>query len=53
MTAAEAARAARGARRLVLTHFWPGSDRAVSVREAEAEFDGEVIAADEGLVLSL
>ncbi|MEV4264754.1 MBL fold metallo-hydrolase [Kribbella sp. NPDC049584] len=53
MTAAEAARAARGARRLVLTHFWPGSDRAVSVREAEAEFDGEVIAADEGLILSL
>jgi ribonuclease BN (tRNA processing enzyme) len=53
MTAAESARAARGARRLVLTHFWPGSDRAVSVREAVAEFDGEVIAADEGLVLSL
>ena len=52
MTAAEAARGARGARRLMLTHFWPGSDRAVSVREAQAEFDGEVVAADEGLVVS-
>ncbi|WP_432893782.1 MBL fold metallo-hydrolase [Kribbella sp. CA-245084] len=52
MTAAEAGRGARGARRLMLTHFWPGSDRAVSVREAQAEFDGEVIAADEGLVVS-
>ncbi|MFC6157392.1 MBL fold metallo-hydrolase [Kribbella jiaozuonensis] len=53
MTAAEAARGARGARRLVLTHFWPGSDRSISVREAQAEFDGEVIAAEEGLVLGL
>ncbi|WP_427893293.1 MBL fold metallo-hydrolase [Kribbella sp. GL6] len=53
MTATEAARGARGARRLLLTHFWPGSDRAVSVREAEAVFAGEVIAADEGLKLVL
>jgi ribonuclease BN (tRNA processing enzyme) len=53
MSAADAARGARGARRLVLTHFWPGSDRSVSVREAQAEFDGEVIAAEEGLVLGL
>ncbi|MFD3401967.1 MBL fold metallo-hydrolase [Kribbella sp. NPDC058693] len=53
MTAAEAARGARGARRLVLTHFWPGSDRSISVREAQAEFDGEVMAAEEGLVLGL
>lgn len=53
MSAAEAGRGARGARRLVLTHFWPGSDRSISVREAEAEFDGEVIAAGEGLVLGL
>ncbi|GAA1162466.1 MBL fold metallo-hydrolase [Kribbella jejuensis] len=53
MTAAEAAHGARGARRLLLTHFWPGSDRAVSVREAEAVFEGEVIAADEGLELLL
>ncbi|TDW22530.1 MBL fold metallo-hydrolase [Kribbella kalugense] len=53
MTAAEAAQGARGAKRLMLTHFWPGSDRSISVAEASREFDGEVIAADEGLVLSL
>ncbi|HZX08605.1 MBL fold metallo-hydrolase [Kribbella sp.] len=53
MTAAEAAHGAHGASRLLLTHFWPGSDRSISVREAEAVFDGEVIAADEGLRLVL
>lgn len=53
MTATEAARGARGAKRLMLTHFWPGSDRSVSVAEAQREFDGEVIAAEEGLVLTL
>jgi ribonuclease BN (tRNA processing enzyme) len=53
MTAAEAGRAAQGARRLLLTHFWPGSDRSISVAEAESKFDGEVIAATEGLTLPL
>ncbi|MFF0268128.1 MBL fold metallo-hydrolase [Kribbella sp. NPDC004536] len=53
MTAAEAAHGARGARRLLLAHFWPGSDRSVSVREAAAVFDGEVIAAEEGFTLTL
>ncbi|MEU4194269.1 MBL fold metallo-hydrolase [Kribbella sp. NPDC026611] len=53
MTATEAARGARGARRLLLTHFWPGSDRSISVAEAGREFDGEVIAAEEGLVVPL
>ncbi|GAA1569440.1 MBL fold metallo-hydrolase [Kribbella sancticallisti] len=53
MTATEAAQGAAGAKRLLLTHFWPGSDRAVSVAEASEVFDGEVIAAEEGLVLSL
>ncbi|MFF0343288.1 MBL fold metallo-hydrolase [Kribbella sp. NPDC004875] len=53
MTAAEAARGARGAKRLLLTHFWPGSDRTVSVAEARREFAGEVVAADEGLRLAL
>jgi ribonuclease BN (tRNA processing enzyme) len=53
MTATEAATAAAGANRLLLTHFWPGSDRAVSVAEAARIFDGEVLAAEEGLVLSL
>jgi ribonuclease BN (tRNA processing enzyme) len=53
MTAGEAAAGAAGARRLLLAHFWPGSDRRVSVAEAQAVFDGEVIAAEEGLVLTL
>jgi ribonuclease BN (tRNA processing enzyme) len=38
---------------LVLTHFWPGNDRAVAVAAARAEFGGEVVAAEEGLVLPL
>jgi ribonuclease BN (tRNA processing enzyme) len=55
MTSAEAGRWARQARarRLMLTHFWPGNDRAVSTSAAAAEFDGEVLAADEGLAVSL
>jgi len=53
MTATEAARGAAGAKRLLLTHFWPGSDRAVSVAEARAVFDGEVLAAEEGLTIKL
>ena len=53
MTATEAARGARGARRLLLTHFWPGSDRSISVAEAAREFDGEIIPAEEGLTLTL
>ena len=42
-----------GAKRLLLTHFWPGTDRIKSVEEARETFDGEVIAADEGLVLDI
>lgn len=42
-----------GARRLLLTHFWPGSDRTVSVAEARQEFSGEVLAAEEGAHLRL
>ncbi|WP_237706828.1 MBL fold metallo-hydrolase [Kribbella flavida] len=53
MTAAEAAAGATGAKRLLLTHFWPGSDRALSVSEARKVFAGEVIAAEEGLVVAL
>lgn len=55
MTAAEAGRWARaaGARRLLLTHFWPGNDRAVSVAAASETFGGEVLAAEEGLVVTL
>ncbi|GHE95700.1 MBL fold metallo-hydrolase [Amycolatopsis deserti] len=55
MTATEAATwaAAGGARRLLLAHFWPGSDRAVSAARARAVFGGEVIVAEEGLVVDL
>ncbi|WP_086668984.1 MBL fold metallo-hydrolase [Lentzea kentuckyensis] len=55
MTSAEAGRWARlaGARRLMLTHFWPGNDREVSLAAARAEFDGEVLAAEEELVVAL
>ncbi len=55
LTAGEAgAWAARaGARRLMLTHFWPGSDRAVSVAEAAAAFPGEILTAEEDLVVAL
>jgi ribonuclease BN (tRNA processing enzyme) len=53
MTAIEAATGAAGAERLLLTHFWPGSDRALSVSEAQRVFSGEVVAAEEGLVISL
>ena len=54
MPAGEAATYATGAKRLLLTHFWPGSDRAISVAEARAVFEGgEVLAAEEGLVIAL
>ncbi len=55
LTATEAGEwAARaGARRLMLTHFWPGSDRAVSVAEAAAAFPGEVLTAEEDLLVPL
>ncbi|GAB2999534.1 MBL fold metallo-hydrolase [Amycolatopsis acidiphila] len=51
LTAGEAgAWAARAnAKRVLLTHFWPGSDRAVSIAEARAAFNGELLAASEGL----
>lgn len=55
MTAAEAGfwAARAGAKRLLLTHFWPGSDRDISASEARAAFDGEVIVAEEGLRIDL
>lgn len=55
MTAAEAGywAAKAGARRLMLTHFWPGTDRAAAAEEARAEFGGEVLVADEGLTVVL
>jgi ribonuclease BN (tRNA processing enzyme) len=55
MTAGEAgeAAAAAGARRLLLTHFWPGNDRERSRSEAGEVFGGGVLIADEGLEVSL
>jgi ribonuclease BN (tRNA processing enzyme) len=50
LTAGQAARhAARaGAGRLMLSHFWPGSDRDASREEAAGEFEGELLIAREG-----
>lgn len=42
-----------GARRLMLTHFWPGNDRELSRTQARREFDGEVLLAEEGLTVGL
>jgi len=55
MTSAEAGRWGRqaGARRLMITHFWPGNDRAASIAGASAEFGRDVLAADEGLTVGL
>jgi ribonuclease BN (tRNA processing enzyme) len=55
LTATEAGHwaAEAGARRLMLTHFWPGTDRAAAAAEARAEFDGEVLVAEEDLTVAL
>jgi ribonuclease BN (tRNA processing enzyme) len=55
LTAAQAGRAAAAAeaRRLLLTHFWPGNDRGVSRADAAQAFSGEILLADEGAVISL
>jgi ribonuclease BN (tRNA processing enzyme) len=55
LTAREAgeAAAAANARRLLLTHFWPGNDRQRSRAEAAEAFGGEVLLADEGLEVPL
>lgn len=50
--AGEAATAA-SARRLRLTHFWPGNDRERSRADAAEHFAGEIALADEGMELQL
>lgn len=51
---AGACAARAGVSRLVLTHFWPGSDRDEAVAEArEGGFRGEIVVADDGNVISL
>ncbi len=42
-------RQAAGARRLLLTHFWPGNDREASRADAAEVFGGEIVIAEEGL----
>jgi ribonuclease BN (tRNA processing enzyme) len=55
MTARQAgeAAAAAGARKLMLTHFWPGNDRDHSRAAAAEAFSGEILVADEGTVVEL
>jgi ribonuclease BN (tRNA processing enzyme) len=45
--------AAASARRLLLTHFWPGTDRDTTRRAAAAAYPGEVIVASEGAEIVL
>ncbi len=55
LSAAEAGEvaAAAGAQRLLLTHFWPDTDRDLALIEARHSFAGEVYAANEGVVIEL
>ncbi|MEV4222790.1 MBL fold metallo-hydrolase [Nonomuraea sp. NPDC049725] len=55
MTAAEAGLWARRAhaRRLMLTHFWPGNDRTAALQAAGTTFPGEILIADEDLTIPL
>jgi hypothetical protein len=55
MTSAEAGRLARqaGARKLMITHFWPGNDRAAAAAAASAEFGRGALTAEEGLTVAL
>jgi ribonuclease BN (tRNA processing enzyme) len=55
LSAAEAGQIATdaGARRLVLTHFWPDTDRELAVGEARRRFAGEIYQANEGAVIEL
>jgi ribonuclease BN (tRNA processing enzyme) len=42
-----------GARRLVLTHLWPGTDDRAAVAAAARHYDGEIAVATEGLIIDL
>ncbi|MHB9073922.1 MAG: MBL fold metallo-hydrolase [Desulfobaccales bacterium] len=55
LTPAEAGRLAAqaGARRLLLTHFYPPCDEVDVVAEAAKEFSGEVLRAEDGLSLTI
>ena len=55
LTAAEAGQWAAEAKAetLLLTHFWPGNDTAAAVERAREGFEGEVLAAEPGMVMDL
>lgn len=55
LTSSEAGLWARraGARRLILTHFWPGNDRVAALAAARSAFGGQVLLAEEDLVVPL
>jgi ribonuclease BN (tRNA processing enzyme) len=55
LSAAEAGEYARQAhaRRLLLTHLWPGSDRALALMNAKKSFDGDVRVAEEALTIDI
>ncbi|WP_169251292.1 MBL fold metallo-hydrolase [Brevibacterium sp. 'Marine'] len=55
LTASEAGEWAQraGAKRLLLTHFWPGNDRSASAEDAGEHFDGEVLTAEPDLRIAL
>jgi ribonuclease BN (tRNA processing enzyme) len=42
-----------GARRTLLSHFWPGTDRNVSREQAAEAYDGELLLAEEGLTVEV
>jgi ribonuclease BN (tRNA processing enzyme) len=52
-TEAGEAAAEAGARRLLLTHFWPGNDRQRSAEAAASVYDGEILVARDGLEIAL
>jgi ribonuclease BN (tRNA processing enzyme) len=55
LSAAEAGEvaAAAGASRLLLTHFWPDTDRTIARHAAQRAFLGEIYEASEGAVIEL
>jgi ribonuclease BN (tRNA processing enzyme) len=55
MTAASAGRLATGAKakRLLLSHFWPEYERAVSLKEARDTFSGPILIAERDLVVHI
>lgn len=42
-----------GARRLMLTHLWPGTDPGAAVAAAARHYDGEITVAGEGIMIDL